>query len=412
MPPSAGRLVPIVTSLVVLAHGDLCAEGMRFDLAEFSTPPGFVTQSSGENLVLSRIDQARGELIVLAFFPSHPARGFAEEWEETAAKVIAVPKVAATRPGRTTAGHSFTEGGAAGTLNGTPVYGHLVTFHVGGRVQSVLVITPSLAAFERDGATLAAFVESVRFTAPAPAPAARANDRPLWKGAPIVGVWMGFKSTASFEYSLVKNASELQLAKHALRWRTFLADGSSFEGLPDRGLLGIDVAAARRDPASGAFWGTWTISGDKVTARQPSGRVQEYVVSGDVLREDERSTGRTQYWRARSVDGLKLDGTWSSFLQWDETQAGPTWRTRPLIRFTADGRFEDRGAFVPSPVDDPPPGAEHAPGRGSYLIAGFTLVLRYDDGRVVQRPFSAAPGAAPRGDSGVIFIGKFSFHRQ
>jgi hypothetical protein len=154
------------------------------------------------------------------------------------------------------------------------------------------------------------------------------------------------------------------------------------------------------------------VSGDRVTASQPSGRVQEFRLRGDELLEDPK-IGKTKYSRAKSVDGLKLTGTWSTWMHWEEKQAGPTWKSVPVIAFTGDGRFEDRGAFMGNPTDalaSAPP--DHRPGRGSYEIAGFTLLLRYDDGREVSHPFTAAMTKDAFRDASFFFIGKFPFYQR
>jgi hypothetical protein len=202
------------------------------------------------------------------------------------------------------------------------------------------------------------------------------------------GVWIGVKNTGGFDAQ-----GRFQLAKSGIRFRTFLANGASFEGLPLEGLTGLDLAAARRHPQSGAFWGVWTLAGDTVVARQPSGRAQAYHLDGDTLREDRATTGSAVYWRMQSLDGARLAGTYSTFVKWDASQAGSTWRTRPLITFAADGTFADEGIVMPSVLDDPAR-SETRPGRGKYQVAAYTLILAYDDGRVVRRAFAGPPRGA------------------
>jgi len=55
--------------------------------------------------------------------------------------------------------------------------------------------------------------------------------------------------------------------------------------------------------------------------------------------------------------------------------------------------------------------AQRHPGKGTYEINGYTLGLRYDDGREVHRPFIGAMKKDPSRDASVVFIGQFPLYR-
>lgn len=411
---------------VVLAVPAL-AQPMTFDVAQFTIPDGFKVERQQNQVQTTYVDQGRGAYLQLVIYKSYPSSGspqqdFTSEWSETVAKSFDADVTPSPKNAKTAAGPCL-EGDSDATSSIGRSYVHLYVFSPAGKVVSVMVTATNREFFDSMQPTLATFFKSLHLPAGGPGAAAPtpppANAAPppkrgnaKWTGAPIVGIWFGIKDSSSLDYSGATNSFYFTLSKHSPRWRTFLGDGSSFEDLPTDGLLSLDLATARADPNSGRFWGMWTVNGDKVTATQPSGRVQEYHLDGDTLKEDPKTTGHTIFWRTKSVDGLKLEGSWSHWTQWDESQRAPNWKTVPVISFTRDGRFVDRGAFMYNVIDElTPESAPRHPGKGTYEIRGYTLVLRYDDGRELHRTFTAAAKKDPAKDSSVIFINKFPFYR-
>jgi len=49
-------------------------------------------------------------------------------------------------------------------------------------------------------------------------------------------------------------------------------------------------------------------------------------------------------------------------------------------------------------------GGDDRPGSGRYELKDFTLILRYDDGRVRQEAFTGLLGADPAVQDGKIYI--------
>lgn len=389
------------------------------DLIEYTAPAGFASQTVGQQVVLTRTDDATATYQAIVVFSSRatqgaPERDFAAEWQANVASNFTAQDAPSPVVARSPGSVPYLEGGdPVRTSEGATAYAHLWMFVAGGRLQSVMIMTPSRKTYDDAQPVLQGFLGGIRLRgAAAPAVAPTANAVEPASDAPIVGIWLGFMDEATLEYNEIDHDLDLKLSQTKIRWRTFLADGSSFEGLPNEGLLGLDVAMARADANTGAFWGTWTIDGDQVTATQPAGRRQIYELSGDELRQDPKTTGHGVFWRVKSVDGLRLDGTWATSMKWDESFAGPTWKSRPLISFRSDGTFVDEGAFMYSPLDSPDANPTRRPGRGTYEIKAFTLVLHYDDGHEVRR---ACMGPAKRDamrDASVLYFGQFLFYRQ
>ena len=92
---------------------------------------------------------------------------------------------------------------------------------------------------------------------------------------------------------------------------------------------------------------------------------------------------------------------------------------QPIIRFSADGRFQDEGLFesglflLPEAPDDGSVDAQAvAPGKGTYEIENYTLTLRYDDGRVRRAAFSLYLSTKPEPSPGIIFIYRVDLNRM
>jgi hypothetical protein len=212
-----------------------------------------------------------------------------------------------------------------------------------------------------------------------------------------------------WDFSSRSYTRQFKAVSTELQWRTFLSDGSFYEGLPEAGLLGATEGKSERANS----WGTWTREKNRVIVRPSPSRTLEYTLSGEELNEDPKSTGFDTYYKAKTVDGLRLHGIWSTEETWHEADRTADWTGVPVIQFWRDGRFVDRGAFLygrtePLTRDN----AERHPGSGTYDINGFTLVLRYDDGRVLFHAFTGVLGRDPAHGDAMVYIRKRAFHKQ
>jgi hypothetical protein len=193
------------------------------------------------------------------------------------------------------------------------------------------------------------------------------------------------------------------------RWYTFFADGQVFEDLPRTGLAGFDRNASRSDPNQASYWGTWQFAAGTGTIAKPGVRFPEKLKLEQpallVIDIDRFS-------RCAAVDGLRLDGTWTSFANANDPElmrlpAGK----RPLFQFSRDGRFVDEGVFATF-LRTYGNEAGDAAGSGTYDIRDFTLTLRYSDGRVRRTAFSGMLGADPAVRNDIVFIGRSQFNRK
>lgn len=162
------------------------------------------------------------------------------------------------------------------------------------------------------------------------------------------------------------------------------------DGLADFSPIHREGIAVSRIPAKtdatlqNGRYGSWKAVGEKEVhiVRRSDKPAEVYLRDGANLR-----LGDKVYEPMPSVDGLKLEGRWHL----------PGAERKRRIEFTAAGRFKDDGLLedvgtLPVPtwsgsrdVLYPQPPAR---GEGTYEIREFTLLLKYDDGRVWSADFS------------------------
>lgn len=197
-----------------------------------------------------------------------------------------------------------------------------------------------------------------------------------------VGVWMGLDERMSATGLVEGNALATTLR---LTTMVVWPDGHLSEDAPWAGLADFDYATWARDVQTNRSLGgspaTYTPDGDGWSIKFDSGYEQSMKMDGDFLRYR-----KAKLERAADVTGATLDGvyTWWSKPE-DPSLSGPG--CQQLVRFTRDGKFENRGGFAltcPAGATDP-----GRPGSGTYEIRDFSLILRYDDGRTDKKLITA-----------------------
>ncbi|HEY4056908.1 MAG TPA: hypothetical protein VGM39_09870 [Kofleriaceae bacterium] len=214
-------------------------------------------------------------------------------------------------------------------------------------------------------------------TAPA---AATSDSKKTWYEADVpVGVWFGMEERMGTSIGLSGTmylGTELKLGTYVV-W----PDGHFSQDMPSGGLADFDRDAWEHDTNKmqlGGRPGTWKPDGD--------GWVVNYATGGPTVpmkyNGNELTIGKAKLRRAADVTGARLDGVYTSFTDAeDPSLAGPG--CQPLVSFTSDGKFDNRGGFAltcPAGANDP-----GRPGPGTYELRDFSLLLHYDDGRTGKK---------------------------
>jgi len=209
----------------------------------------------------------------------------------------------------------------------------------------------------------------------------------------LTGVWMGFKQLTG---SLEPDA----------RWLMFFDDGQSMDTMPKWGLVGFDRLASQSAPTEKGYWSTYTFSGGTgvINTKIPTKIRAE---TADRIKLDDLWV----YYRCVSVDGLRLEGSWTSHSDSNDPELKHfSEGRRPIFRFARDGRFVDEGVFI-AYLGNHTNDRDDRAGTGTYEIRDFTLLLHYADGRQKQVAFTGVLGNNPASDDKIVYIGRAQFHK-
>lgn len=292
------------------------------------------------------------------------------------------------------------------------VYLSLLARAEGTSVGAVVFMATSAAANARLRPQAEKVLDGMRLPGTAPAAAAPAGSAPTaapvaastraagFRGPGISGVWMGH-----IRPSLTAVAGRYEME---WRWKTFFDDGQLFADLPNEGLWNFDRAASQADPGRAGYWQTYSFSGSRGEARRAGVKFPWVLQS---KKPNELQVDSDTFYRCASVDGLRLEGAWTSYAnpadpELDRRAPGQ----RPIIRFARDGRFVDEGLFAVFLRSHS--GGDDRAGSGSYQLRDFTLSLKYDDGRMRHEAFTGFMAADPARMDERIFIRRSALHKR
>lgn len=400
--------MPLPRALVVwlaLSAVPSFAAGEAIGLLRVDPPAGWTRSANDSSVAFERIDQAKGTFCRVTVGLPVPSMGsaaadFEAEWRDWVSASMTVRAPPRPTTGQTSGRVAFVEGRADLVNAGTPFHYELFAFTSGGQRASVQVIAGAAAQVDacRTG-PLKAFFASLQLTSGAaaaqPVTVTAAPPAPVdvgsWSGPAPRGVYMAHVfAPLSGSYA------------PSPRWLVLYADGSSYAHLPQHGLGAFDRAKSQAD---GDFnWGRWTWSGGagkNVNTSNPR-NVTTLKQDGAILVVDS-----DRYSRLVSVDGLRLDGAWTSYANpADPALSQQPIGQRPLIRFTRAGRFADEGLLRQVAIPN-----EIAVGSGAYSVKDFTVTLRYDDGRVDSWALHGFLSIDPARDDARIVLGRMTLQK-
>lgn len=206
-----------------------------------------------------------------------------------------------------------------------------------------------------------------------------------------VGVWVG--TDIGTDYDPNNFHQHMKLQGYA-----FWPDGHLTRSLPASGFADFDRDEWERgigtNASLGGEPGTYARDGGTWTIKYTGGR--EVAMK---LVEDHLETEKARVFRAKDVTGATLDGTYTWYTNAeDESLAGLG--CKPVVAFTADGHFDDRGGFATPCTSSGP----DAPGTGTYELRDFSLVMHYSDGRTVRHLITPVVNGDLRADNSRALI--------
>jgi hypothetical protein len=159
----------------------------------------------------------------------------------------------------------------------------------------------------------------------------------------------------------------------------------------------VDATKEAADPESQrwGYFGTRTESGGAITIRWSNGGELKLQRKGVNL----QSGSEAPFLPLHPVDKLALDGLYRMGDGKRSAQGLPDFE----IRFSPDGRFEERGVLGAVMREGP------KQGKGRYRIANYTLHLEYDGGARARTGFYTIE--KPHAKSEAVYLNTFIFSR-
>jgi len=197
-------------------------------------------------------------------------------------------------------------------------------------------------------------------------------------GDGIIGDWQGISMSVGLAKPGAELGAELK-GKHLI----FFSNGQAFfeNNFPVEGLDEMNTwIKAENDRRS---WGTYTFSNGNGVLKLPYADIPLSMEAGKLV----ITTNKTDHGfiKTNSVDGARFNGTYT--MSSKDFLGGETGIT-PLITFTTDGKFTDKGALKILYHDyvvcvNP----AYNPGSGTYEVMNYTIIFNYTDGRKIKLAF-------------------------
>lgn len=394
----------IISFLILTVCYVATAQQKQFDIVSYSLPKGFTEEKTADRLTATKDGGSKGFCIITVFksidASNDSKKNFDLSWEELVKKIIPVnqPQM---QPTVTEDGWITEVGNSAFEkegINGTAI---LLSSTQKEKLVNIQVLLNG-EAYIND---MTAFLESVKMKAVAgntggqgspafenkkPATGKKAIDE--IKTGPKADVWVYVRATLTDITTLT--------AKYKPNYFLVYPNGDYYPGFPLDGLHTLDNTKKQNDS-----WGKMIMNGNKGKFQSKYDVIELEKVSPGLMK---RPGYTFQLRKMVSVDGLLLDGEWGPYADWEKqphlSAAGYNGTgVRNVIAFKKDGSFTDYGFFVTN-LSRPNEAPERAPGKGTYAIKNFTLLLKYDDGRMIYKAFTGAGSINPAKVDKAIYI--------
>jgi hypothetical protein len=389
----------ILLNVLFAFVGNCFAQKETYDLITYSPPKGWKKDVKPGYVLYSTAKQ--NSYCMIAIYKSangtnNIAADFAGEWKQFAATPYNITAQPNLQDVEKENGWVSQTGGATFSNKGGSNILLLATSSGYNKVISVMIITNDTSYMSN----IKQFSNSVQLNAPANNPVNN-NNVVVTNGAKAE-VWMNVQSNALYGGGGYWSFTDPARVKFYVVY----ADGDYCAEMPFIGLQTFDKTKSKN--TGERSWGKFTMQNDKGSFVSQYENIKLKKVSATKFEKE----GYTYpFYKCASVDGLKLNGSWSSIPNWTKDPYYSESGCRRVIYFKPEGSFDDRGIFV-ADSRYPDRHAQDAPGKGNYSISNFTIVLKYDDGRTIYKAFSGVADRNPAVNDEVVYIGTNPFYKK
>lgn len=376
------------------------AQQQRFDILTYSAPKGWTTDKKSATITFTKDGGAKG-FCIITFYKSVAAsarskQNFDLSWESLVKNKVAV-NAPAMQPVVTENGWETQVGSSVFEREGISGTCILMSSTSSGKLVNMLILLNGNEYISE----MQSFLETVVMNGPEQSQAAGTDNTVPASTAvsnmttPKHEVWM------SYQYNMLKK-------RYAAAFLLKYANGDCLDYVPEQGVLGF---SKMNDNRTDRHWGIEKDLGNQV----------HIIYSGYARKLGKVSAGKMSYppgstssfyFKCVPVDGLKLEGEWSS----GGSYGNPNWYKDPnykegTISFYKDGRFENNGGFYS--VKEGASGVVYKDrGNGTYFIKDFTLVLTYSDGQVFTSALTGLKDVNPFKNNEILFFREVPFFKN
>lgn len=370
-----------------------CARNETFDIFTYKAPVGYEKDTSKQGIIT--FTKVKGnKFCIIGIYMSRQSSGnsaqdFDTEWRELVAKPFGIGEGNVVKEDKDSGWDIILKADKAQSEGTGEFYVTLASFSGHGRISSVIVSYNDDSMFQKDIDDFFNHFDTVKDfdkksgNNTANATTLSSGGSPNLKGGKVTGVWMGMTSGGS-SYNIITKKFEYSTVRPEASWRIFFSDGTYSQGMPLKGPFNLNIAQSQQDEKAnkptGSRWGHYTVSGNTIS-------IHHNTITNDktitILNANELKDHNDTFYKCESVDGLKLDGMWG----WTPDMIKPENEDSftHVIKFSKNGKFTDYGIFAINQDNFTP---DDAPGSGTYQLRDFSLILNYDDGRVIQKSFA------------------------
>jgi hypothetical protein len=226
-----------------------------------------------------------------------------------------------------------------------------------------------------------------------------ANTNNLLSDNGIAGVWVSYNKP-----DITQNLQ--------WNWLVFFNNGKSLQNMPGGGFYNLPKGSyydvTRNTPD---YWpvGSYTINnGNGKNKKRDDVSYQETL---QLIKSNQLNINGTNYFKCINVNGQKLNGSFTSYANPNDPQINTlAYGEKPVLTFTKEGKFKDEGLFNTYLFDGATNPAAAKPGNGTYELKDYSIILKYDDGRVRQEAFTI-PFSNTANDATIIFINRAQINK-
>jgi hypothetical protein len=230
-------------------------------------------------------------------------------------------------------------------------------------------------------------------------PAIDANANKLLSDNGIAGVWVSYNKP-----DLIQNLQ--------WNWFVFFNNGKSLQNLPNGGFYNLSKGSYYDETKNTPeYWPVGSYTFTNGTGKNKKNAEVSYQETLKLTKPNQLSINSTSYFKCVNINGQKLNGSFTSYANPNDPQLKTLpYGEKPVITFTNNGKFNDEGFFNTYLFDGATNPAAAKPGNGTYELKDYSIILKYDDGRIRQEAFTI-PFSNTANDAIIIFISRAQINK-